>query len=148
MSTVQDMLEAKGKEIWSIEPEKTVYDAIAMMADRHVGALTVVESDKLLGIVSERDYARRVILEERVAAETLVRDIMTSDPIVVSSDDSVDHCMALMSQNRIRHLPVVDGADLVGIIAVDDVLRAVIRDQSNELEALESLIKNEEGGSG
>lgn len=148
MSTVKEMLESKGDEVWSIAPQDMVIDAIGKMADRHVGALTVVDDAKLVGIISERDYARKLILENRDARTTSVADIMTPDPIVVTSDQSVEKCMAKMSVNRIRHLPVVDGDTLVGIISVDDVLKAVIREQSEALEVLEAYIKDEEGGSG
>ncbi|XOV89211.1 MAG: CBS domain-containing protein [Pseudomonadota bacterium] len=149
MTTLREMLEIKGNQVWSIETSATVFRAIELMAEHEVGALPVVdENGKLAGIISERDYARKVILKMRASRDTPVTAIMTSNVITVTEDDSVDRCMALMERHRIRHLPVVDGDDLVGIVAVGDVLKFIIREQTAAIAELESYVLDETGGSG
>jgi CBS domain-containing protein len=140
MNTVKDLLDDKGTQIFSLVPDDTVYDAVKMMADRGVGALLVLEGKKLVGIVSERDYARKVILQGRRSQETPVRDIMTTKVICVTKDRSVAQCMALMTQKRIRHLPVLEGDDVIGIISIGDVVRAVISEKEFLIQQLEKYI--------
>lgn len=149
MTTLREMLEIKGNQVWSIETSATVFRAIELMAEHEVGALPVVdENGKLAGIISERDYARKVILKMRASRDTPVTAIMTSNVITVTEDDSVDRCMALMERHKIRHLPVVDGDVLVGIVAVGDVLKFIIREQTAAIAELESYVLDETGGSG
>lgn len=148
MLTVRDMLNDKGREVWSIAPDATVHDAVALMEDKQVGALTVLDGDRLVGIISERDCARKVILLDKSSREMKVADIMTEELVSVGEDASVDECMAQMASNRIRHLPVVDDNGLIGIVAVGDVMKFTIREQSTVIEELESYVKDEEGGSG
>jgi CBS domain-containing protein len=149
VDTVKDMLDVKGRYIWSISPSKSVYQAIELMAEKEVGALTVLnDGGALAGIVSERDYARKVILKSKVASEVTVGDIMTRDVISVDENSSIDTCMFLMSDNKIRHLPVVVEGRLVGIITVGDLLKFNLKQKSIELEELENYIMDETGGSG
>ena len=148
MSTVKEMLDAKGHEVFYIEASKTVGDAVAHMADKDVGALPVVDGQKLVGILSEQDCARKVLLHSLVPEDTNITEVMTGDVIVVRESTLVDQCMALMGEKKFRHLPVVDGERLVGIITVRDVLRFKVREQSIVIEELESYIMDETGGSG
>ena len=149
MNTVKEMLEIKGREVWSIEASQSVYQAIEMMEEMGVGALTVLDDDaRLAGIISERDFARKVILKDRSAHETSIADIMTTDVVVVDEDKTVDKCMSLMSQKKIRHLPVMDGGTPVGMITVGDLLKVTIKEQSMTIEELESYIMDETGGEG
>ncbi|MCH7743565.1 MAG: CBS domain-containing protein [Proteobacteria bacterium] len=149
MTTVKEMLDIKGREVWSIEASRSVYQAIEMMEGKEVGALTVLDNNACLaGIISERDFARKVILKDRSAHETSVADIMTTDVVVIDEDTTVDKCMSLMSQKKIRHLPVMDGETPVGMITVGDLLKVTIKEQSTTIEELESYIMDETGGEG
>ena len=134
--TVGAILGRKGLEIWSVAPDATVYDAIALMATKGVGALLVISEGSLLGIVSEVDYARRVILQRRSSNEARVRDIMTSNPITVTPEDTVDDCMRIMTHHRIRHLPVLEGLELVGIVSIGDLVNSIIADQAGTIDEL------------
>jgi CBS domain-containing protein len=140
MTTVQTLLERKGRAIFSVEPQAAVLDAIRLMAEHHVGALLVMRGAALEGIVSERDYARKVILRGRSSADTPVRDIMSSPVLTVSLDTSVQQCMQLMTDRHVRHLPVLDGARVVGMISIGDLVKAVIADQQQQIEQLETYI--------
>ena len=140
MTTVRHLLDRKGRALFAIEPEDPVLEAIRMMADRHVGALLVMRGTELAGIVSERDYARKVVLLGRSSAETPVWQIMTSPVITVSLQTPVQDCMRLMTERRIRHLPVVDGGRVVGMISIGDPVKAVIEEQQQTIEQLESYI--------
>ncbi|MCB1605679.1 MAG: CBS domain-containing protein [Xanthomonadales bacterium] len=140
MRTVRQLLDIKGRETYSVRPEQMMYEAITQMAERSVGALLVVESERLVGIVSERDYARKIILKGRASRETPVRDVMTATVITTGEDATVDACMRLMSENRIRHLPVVDGEKIVGMLSIGDLVKAVISDQQFEIEQLSHYI--------
>jgi signal-transduction protein with cAMP-binding, CBS, and nucleotidyltransferase domain len=140
MRLVKHLLEGKSNAIHSIEPEKPVLDAIRLMADKYVGALLVMRGDELIGIVSERDYARKVILKGRSSADTAVREIMTAPVISVAPGDSAHRCMRLMTDMRIRHLPVVDDAKVVGMLSIGDLVKAVIDEQAAELEQLQRYI--------
>lgn len=142
MHTVQQILNSKRiDEIWSILPDATVYEAVQMLADKRVGALLVMEDSKLLGIISERDYAREVILKGRASKETRVRDIMSCNVITVSSTEGVQDSLGVMTNNRIRHLPVVDGGVVQGVISMGDLVKDIISDQQSTIEQLENYIR-------
>ena len=138
--TVASILKNKGCRIWSIDPEATIFDAIALMAEKAIGALLVVSEGKLAGIVSERDYARKVILQGRSSKETHVWEIMTRDVITVSPDRSVEECMRIITDHRVRHLPVLDGVELVGMISIGDLVRAIIAEQAETIGHLHAYI--------
>ncbi len=140
MKTIKDLLANKGQEIWSVGPDATVYEAIELMADKGVGALMVMDEERPAGIISERDYARKVILQGRSSKDTLVREIMTSRLIHTSPDRSVEECMTLMTTNKIRHLPVMEADQLVGIVSIGDLVKATISDQQSTIEQLERYI--------
>jgi len=140
MKTVKDLLEDKGTQVFSLAPGDMVYDAIKMMAEKGVGALLVLEGTRLAGIVSERDYARKVILQGKRSQETPVRDIMTTKVVCVSKDRTVEDCMALMTDKRIRHLPVIEHDTVIGIISIGDVVRGVISEKEFLIEQLEKYI--------
>jgi CBS domain-containing protein len=140
MTSVSQLLDGKGRAIYSIGPEDPVLEAIRLMADRHVGALVVMKGEELVGIVSERDYARKVILMGRASDETPVWEIMSSPVVTVAPTQSLDECMRLVTERRIRHLPVVDGGKVVGMISIGDLVKAVIEDQQHTIEQLESYI--------
>lgn len=139
---VSHLLAEKGREVWSIEADQAVLAAIQVMADRHVGALPVLRDGELVGIVSERDYARKVVLLGRSSADTRVAQIMSSPVRTVASDATVQYCMELMTEHRIRHLPVVDAGRLVGMISIGDCVRAVIEDQAETIRHLERFISS------
>jgi CBS domain-containing protein len=141
MMTVRQILDTKGGDVWSISPDQSVFDAIRMMADKGIGALLVLEGDELVGILSERDYARKVILKGRSSKETPVRDIMTSKVLYVGPDRTIDQCMAIITEKRIRHLPVMEGDRLLGVISSGDLIKAMISHQEFIIEQLESYIK-------
>lgn len=140
MTTVRTLLEGKGRAIYSVEPQAAVLDAIRLMAEHHVGALAVMRGAALEGIVSERDYARKVILRGRSSADTPVRDIMSAPVLTVALDTTVQACMQLMTERHVRHLPVVDGARVIGMISIGDLVKAVIAEQQAHIEQLESYI--------
>ena len=149
MNTVKEMLEIKSRDMWSTGPSKSVFEAIEVMAEKQVGALTVLDDeDRLVGIVSERDNTRKLILKDRSAHDTRVADIMTKDVITVTAETTSDKCMSVMSLKNIRHLPVLDGDSLVGMISVHDLLRFIVRQQLMRIEELQNYIMDEEGGSG
>jgi len=136
MKLVKQLLEAKGHDVLSIDPDASVLDAVKLMAEKGVGALTVMDGSKLAGIVTERDYARKIILKGRSSDTTTVGEVMTPDVITTSGDGSVEKCMNMMTDSRIRHLPVVDDGVVVGIISIGDLVKAVIADQKEEIEQL------------
>lgn len=140
MRTVAELLDNKGHEIWAIAPEQSVFAAIKLMADKGVGALVVVDNDKLVGIVSERDYARKVILANRQAETTHVREIMTTRVTYVGPDESIEECMAIMTDQRIRHLPILADEKLVGIISIGDLVKTIIAEQQFVIMQLEHYI--------
>jgi CBS domain-containing protein len=140
MKTAGDLLQNKGGEVWSVRPESTVYDALALMADKGVGAVLVIEAAKVVGILSERDYARQVVLKGRASKDTPVREIMTTRVVYVGPDKTIEECMALMTDKRIRHLPVLAGEELVGVISIGDVVKAVISEKQFLIEQLETYI--------
>jgi CBS domain-containing protein len=140
MNTVRTLLEGKGRAVYAVEPQASVLDAIRLMAGHHVGALVVMRGATLEGIISERDYARKVILRGRSSAETPVRDIMSSPVLTVSLDTSVQGCMQLMTERHVRHLPVLDGGRVIGMVSIGDLVKAVIAEQQQQIEQLESYI--------
>jgi CBS domain-containing protein len=140
MKLVCHLLDSKGREVLSIAPHASVLEAISLMAEKSIGALVVMDGDKLAGVVTERDYARKVILKGRSAHSTAVKEIMTTDVITTSSNESVEHCMNVVTDKRIRHLPVVDGGKVTGIISIGDLVKAVIADQQEAIEHLQHYI--------
>ena len=140
MISVRQLLDRKGRQVFAIPPGAAVLDAIRLMAERHVGALLVMEGDRLAGIVSERDYARKVILLGRSSADTPVREIMTAAVITVQPETPVEACMQIMTECRVRHLPVIEGGHVVGMVSIGDLVKAVIAEQQQHIEQLESYI--------
>ena len=140
MLRVKHLLARKGQEVWSVDADQPVLGAIQIMADRHVGALPVLRAGALVGLVSERDYARKVILLGRSSAETAVWEIMSSPVVTVPPGESVKRCMELMTERRIRHLPVVEEGVMIGMISIGDLVRAVIEEQQETIEQLEKFI--------
>lgn len=141
MKKVRDILQVKGNVVWSIGPTDSVYDAMKIMADKEVGALLVMEADRVVGIISERDYARKVILEGRSSRTTEVREIMTPRVAYAEPDQGVEECMAVMSEKRIRHLPVIDEGRLCGVISIGDLVKSIINEQKFIIEQLERYIR-------
>jgi CBS domain-containing protein len=140
MKTVLELLNEKGRTVHCIAPERSVFDALRLMAEHEIGALPVVSGEQLLGLISERDYARQVILRERSSRTTAVRDIMMSPVICVEPRQTVEECMALMTQKRVRHLPVLDQGLLVGLISIGDLVKAIIDEQQFIITQLEHYI--------
>jgi Predicted signal-transduction protein containing cAMP-binding and CBS domains len=140
MTTVRHLLDRKGRAVYSVGPEDPVLEAIQLMADHHIGALLVMKGEELVGILSERDYARKVILLGRSSNETPAWQIMSSPVHTVSPDQSLQDCMRLVTEKRIRHLPVVEGGRVAGMISIGDLVKAVIEDQQHTIEQLESYI--------
>jgi CBS domain-containing protein len=142
MKTVKEILQQKGHVIFSISPQETVFNALEIMADKDVGALLVIENEKLVGILSERDYARKIILKEKDSKTTTVAELMTRNVLYVSPERTMEDCMVIMTSKHIRHLPVMENGNLTGLISSTDVLRAVISDQKSTIEALERYISS------
>ncbi len=142
MKTVRQLLEDKGNYVFSITPASTVYDALLIMAENHIGALIVLEDEHLVGIFSERDYAREVALKGRTSRTTPVRDVMSTATITVSPDNMMDDCMNLISGKRVRHLPVVENGKVVGVLSIGDLVKETISYQQFLIEQLESYIQS------
>ncbi len=140
MNRVKDILRSKGDQVWSISPNATVREALQEMADKNIGAVLVMDEGRLAGIFSERDYARKVVLKGRRSDETRVAEVMTSQVVGVRPDDTVEECMALMTDKRIRHLPVVDSGEVTGIVSIGDVVKSIISEQQFLIEQLELYI--------
>lgn len=140
MKTVSEILAAKGRQVWTVEPDATVFEALEQMAEKNVGALLVVEGERLVGVFSERDYARKIILEGRTSKGTRVREIMSSEVTCVDPERTIEECMGLMTHQRIRHLPVLQGDRLVGIVSIGDVVNAIISEQQTWIRDLEDYI--------
>ncbi len=141
VATVRDMLRTKGTDIWSVTPDTTVCDALKLMAEKNIGAVLVMDGDRVAGIVTERDYSRKVTLQGRTAAETLAREIMTERVMCVRPEDTAEQCMALMTEKRVRHLPVLEGNHLIGIVSIGDVVKATIEQQKFIISQLEEYIR-------
>lgn len=137
---IRDILHNKGGTAWTISPEATVFDAIHLMADKNIGALLVTKGDKLVGIISERDYTRKVVLKGRASKDTPVRDILSGHVISVSPEHSVDECLRLMTEHRVRHLPVLDGDKIMGVVSIGDLVNWIISAQSSTIQQLETYI--------
>ncbi|TSA22723.1 CBS domain-containing protein [bacterium] len=140
MTTVRNILQTKGPEIWSVEPEIPVMAALKIMDEKNIGALVVARAGSVLGILSERDYARKLVLKGRSSSDATVQDLMTSSVITVTPDQSMDQCMDLMTSKRIRHLPVVENDKLIGLISIGDVVKAVISEKEFLIKQLENYI--------
>jgi len=136
MLTAQNILEIKGKDIWTISPDDSVFDALRLMARVDVGALMVTEGEKLVGIISERDYARKVILLGKTSKETLVKEIMTKKVISIHPMQTCEECMDIMTKNRVRHLPVMEGGELLGVVSIGDVVKNIIYKQREKIKEL------------
>jgi CBS domain-containing protein len=138
---VRDILREKGRTVHSISPEATVFDALKTMADKNVGALAVFKGDELVGIISERDYARKIVLRSKFSKDTPVNEIMSTDVATVIPDSDIEKCMELMTEKRVRHLPVVEGEHVVGIISIGDIVKGIIDHKEAIIEQLEAYIK-------
>ena len=140
MKSLKQLIDAKGGQVWSIRPDATVFEALKLMAQKDVGALLVMDGTRLAGIMSERDYARKVILQGKSSQDMSVRDIMTADVVKIDPSRTVEECMSLMTQRRIRHLPVCEGEKLVGVLSIGDLVKEVIAEQEQTIKQLESYI--------
>jgi len=140
METIHEILEKKGREIYSVTPDTTVFEALTLMAEKNIGAVLVLEGEKLTGIMSERDYARKIALKGKISKEVPVKEIMSSDVICVGSEQTINNTKAIMINKRIRHLPVLEDQKLVGIISIGDVVNAVLDEKTFMIDQLESYI--------
>ena len=140
MTSLKMLLRGKGHDVWSVHPDDTVLDAIKLLAEKDIGALIVIKDDKPVGIFTERDYARNVYLKGKSSLDTAVRDVMVAPVICVKPDQSVNECMALMTAKRFRHLPVMDGDELVGMVSIGDLVKSVIAEQQFTIEQMEHYI--------
>ena len=138
--SIAALLQSKGRKIWSVAPEATVYDAIAVMAEKSVGALLVVADGKLVGIISERDYARKVMLHGRSSKETSVSEIMTREVHTATPESTIDECMRTITSHKVRHLPVLDNGELMGVISIGDLVKAIIAHQAETIDHLHAYI--------
>ena len=141
MMTVRELLQSKGSVVWTIEPSASVFEAIKTMADKGIGALIVKDGNDVVGIITERDYARKVVLQGRSSKQTSCRDIMTEKVYFVSPDRTLDECMALMSEKKFRHLPVIENGRLMGIVSIGDCIKAMVSKQEFIIEQLETYIR-------
>lgn len=140
MTTVAQLLDSKGRHIWSVGPQDVVYDAIKLMADKGIGALIVMEGGSLVGILSERDYARKIILKGKSSKQTTVDDIMTRDVLCARPGQNVEECMAVMTEKHVRHLPVIEEKQVVGMVSIGDLVKTIIAEQKLTIEQLEHYI--------
>ena len=140
MTTVKHVLDQKGHDVQFIHPDATVFDALKKMAENNIGSLVVLDDGKLVGVITERHYAREIVLRGRTSRETLVRDIMSTEPICARPDQPVEECMAMMTAKAVRHLPVIERGQLVGIVSIGDMVKSVIGDQKFIIEQLEHFI--------
>jgi CBS domain-containing protein len=137
---VADILKAKGSFVYAVTSNASVFDALKTMAEKNIGALMIIEEEKLIGIFSERDYARKIVLQGKASHDTPVSEVMTSKVLTVLSEDSLENCMSLMSKNKVRHLPVVDNEKVMGIISISDVVTAIIENQQETIKHLQEYI--------
>jgi CBS domain-containing protein len=140
MRSIREILKEKGGDIWTMDPNATVFQALELMSEKNIGAVLVIEEDALVGILSERDYARKVALKGKGSRETRVREIMTGSVLFVKPEQSVEECMAIMTNKHIRHLPVLDGGRLIGLVSIGDIVKAVIAEQTFMIEQLTNYI--------
>ena len=140
MKKIRDILAGKGNHIWSVTPDDTVFDALRLMADKHLGALLVLQDEHLVGIISERDYARKIILRGRLSHATRVEEIMTPNVVCARPEQSIEESMAVMTDKRIRHLPVLEGDQVIGVVSIGDLVKAVIAEQQFMIDQLEHYI--------
>ena len=140
MKTVRDILDTKGHDVWCVGLEDTVFEALRRMAEKEIGALVVMDGPRLAGIISERDYARKIVLLGRTSPNTLVKEIMTSHVAYTHPEQSIEECMAIMTDKRVRHLPVIEAGKLVGLISIGDLVKSIIADQKFIIEQLERYI--------
>lgn len=140
MSNVKDILAAKGADVWSVSPGSTVFEALELMAEKRIGAVLVMEGERLVGIFSERDYARKVVLVGKSSRESPVSDVMTRGVLCVAPERSVDDCLAMVTEQRARHLPVVDAKKVVGLVSIGDLVKATIQDQQVLIDQLQDYI--------
>ena len=138
--TINEILSNKGANVWSVSPDTTVFDAIQMMADKNVGALLVVQGDKLVGIISERDYTRKVILQGKSSKQTAVKEILSSHVVEVSPSHTVEECLRLMTDHRVRHLPVIENGKIIGVVSIGDLVNWIISAQSTTIHQLQTYI--------
>lgn len=138
--TISELLDVKGRDVWSVSPQSSAYEALELMADRDIGALVVVEQGKPIGIFSERDYARKVILKGKLSKETSVAEIMSQPVCCVYPWSNISECMTLMTERHVRHLPVMDNEKLVGIVSIGDVVKAIITEQESMIRELEGYV--------
>jgi CBS domain-containing protein len=136
MQTIRDILKVKGTDVWCVEPDATVFDALRRMAEKEVGALVVTEGAQVVGLISEREYARKVVLQGRTSPTTLVKEIMISPVVYIHRDQAIEECMSLMTEKRTRHLPVIEDGKLVGLISIGDIVKSIIADQRFLIEQL------------
>jgi CBS domain-containing protein len=141
MTTVKHLLDRKGRRVHSIRPDASVFDALKIMAEKNIGSLVVLEDKRLVGIITERIYAREIALKGRTSAQTLVRDVMSTNVICVQPDQTVEECMAVMTKKTVRHLPVVEHGQIVGIVSIGDMVNSIIRDQEFIIDQLEHYIQ-------
>ena len=140
MGTVNEILNAKGRDVWSVPPDWMFFDALRLMAEKDVGALVVMEGTKLTGLVTERDYARKIVLAGKSSRDTPVRDVMTTRVLCARADQTIEECMALMTDKRTRHLPILDHKHVIGLVSIGDLVKAVIREQKFVIEQLQNYI--------
>lgn len=140
MTTINDLLRDKASDIWTVEPDDSVYHALELMAEKNIGVVLVMDSGHLVGLLSERDYARKLILANRSSRDTAVRDVMTTRVAYVAPTKEVEACLALMTDKRFRHLPVMDNGKLVGLVSIGDLVKAIIADKQYTIDQLESYI--------
>ena len=141
--TIKHLLEQKSPNVWAIDPTATVFDALAKMAEKDVGSLLVMEGEKLIGIITERHYSRNVVLKGRTSPATLVRDIMERNVIYVRPEQSVELCMALMTEKRVRHLPIVEDTKVIGVVSIGDLLKFIISKREFDIDQLEHYIQGD-----
>ncbi len=140
MISIRQLLKRKGSEVWSTSPDASVYEALQLLAEKNIGALVVLQDGELVGVISERDYARKVILHQKTSMKTPVKEIMTEEVIMVGTGSTVEEAMALMTDKRIRHLPVVEGEKIVGVVSIGDLVKAIIADQEFTIDQLAKYI--------
>ena len=140
MNTLSQLLHGKSNVVWSIGPDDSVYDAIHLMAEKGIGALVVLKDESLVGVISERDYARDVVLKDRSSKETLVKEIMSDKVVYADPHQTVDECLAVMTEKRIRHLPVMDGDQMIGLVSMGDLVKVIIAEQKLTIDQLERYI--------